>query len=184
MRVFIAVDIDDQKIISHIVSIGREIKASGAHVKLVEPENIHITLKFLGEIQEKDLEIVNSIVSESVEGIKKFYINMVGVGAFPTPKNPRVIWVGVSEGAQELTNLAVKVSSQLERLGFRKENRPFSPHVTICRVKRYNPRLKELIKRYEDQEFGKFLVKEVRVKQSKLTPQGPIYKTLFRKELL
>ena len=184
MRVFISIDIEDEEILKEINKISNEIKRSGALIKLVEKENIHMTLQFLGEISEKDVEIVKGALNQCCAKIKKFKMLLRGLGAFPNPKFPRVIWIGTAKGADEVTKLANSLSNDLKRSGFRLESRPFSPHITIARVKRYNANLKNLIKKYEDYEFGEVEVSEVRIKKSRLTPQGPIYTTLYSLHLI
>ena len=183
MRVFISIDIDDKEILYKIGKLGQEIKKLGALLKLVELQNIHMTLKFLGEVDEKDLQLIYSAINEATKGFKKFNIKIKGLGAFPSLSNPRVVWVGVSEGKEELTSLANRVSSKLKDLGFMGDTKPFTPHITIGRVKKYGHLLREFIRRNQNLEIGTFLVKEIRVKKSKLTPSGPIYSTLYSKSL-
>jgi len=183
LRSFIAIDIDDETILNRIVEISREIKKTGAIVKTVEPQNIHITIRFLGEIDEGDLQVITSVLDNKLDNFRKFEIELKGVGAFPSIGSPRVIWVGVGEGATELKSLANMIIRELRSVGTHRETRPFSPHVTIARVKRYNSSLKRLIEKYKDEYFGKIRVEEVRVKKSKLTPTGPIYTTLYSKAL-
>ena len=183
LRSFISIDIEDPLVLKRIEEISREIKKTGAIIKLVESQNIHMTLRFLGEIDEKEVEVIKRIMEDKLDGFKKFEIELRGVGAFPSISNPRVIWVGVGKGSMELKTLANIINRGLKDIGTHKETRPFSPHITIARVKRYNSSLRKKIEEYKDEDFGSIIVKEVRLKKSKLTPTGPIYTTLYSKAL-
>ncbi len=152
-------------------------------MKPVELENIHLTLRFFGEIDENDVKEIKNVLESSLRGFKVFNMKLAGMGAFPSPGSPRVIWIGVSEGANEVKSLVNKLIPKLNKIGTHRENRPFSPHITICRVKRYNSALKGLIERYKSEIFGTIEVSEIRLKKSKLTPSGPIYTTLFSYKL-
>jgi len=183
MRVFIAIDIEGEKLRDNIHFFGSKLIESRARLKLVEKINLHLTLKFIGEVDEKDVDLISNAVMEGVKGFKKFEIEIRGAGAFPSLSHPRVIWVGVRRGADTLSRLATSISNHLDKAGFRGDPKPFKPHITIARVKRYGTYLGHLIKEYSDHLFGEMLVRDVRVKRSKLTPQGPIYSTLKSIEL-
>ena len=178
MRTFIAIDIDDENLVTRIIEIERTLKASGAHLKLVEPENLHITLKFLGEIDPKDLDIILDVVRKYSQEEHPFEIKLKGIGAFPSMKAPRVVWIGIDKNREKIISLATKISEALEKLGFRKEEREFHPHITIARVKRFNASLKNFINANQDIEIGEYYVRSIRIKKSTLTPHGPIYTTL------
>ncbi len=183
MRAFLAIDITQKEILDRISGILREIKRTGALVKPVELENIHLTLRFFGEIDENDVVEIKSVLESSLRGFKTFNMKLVGLGAFPSLGSPRVIWIGVSEGVNEVKYLVNKITPKLNRIGTHRENRPFSPHITICRVKRYNSALKSLIEKYKSEIFGTIKVSEISLKKSKLTPSGPIYTTLYSYKL-
>ncbi len=178
IRTFVAVDLEDPKIAAKIEEVQRGIEATDNGVKLVEPENLHITLKFLGSVDEA---LVPEIV-RVLEGpdIGPFRAKLFGVGAFPNMTRPRVIWVGVEEGREELIRLIRWVDSRLRRLGFPKEDREPHPHLTIARVKwlRDSQSLKRILSSLLSTEFGEIEVREIRLKKSTLTPKGPIYETL------
>lgn len=184
MRIFISVDVEDPKIRDKLEKIGNQLKATGARIKLVEKKNLHATLKFLGEVDDKELEEIYEAVQRGVKGFKKFEIELIGIGGFPTITNPRVVWIGVGKGAAELSKLASSISRELEKSGYRGDSKPFKPHITIARVKGYGGRLYQVIKNHTSEFFGSMIVDEVRVKRSKLTPQGPIYSTLKSFELV
>jgi len=171
MRLFVAVDVDEavRERISPILS---ELAISG--VKAVEPENLHITLLFLGEVDELKAEKVQKELSEIK--FSPFKISFEGVSAFPNLNSPRVVWVGVKDGG-ELVKLADSVYQKLKKLGF-KRDKEFKAHLTVARVKKKNPEISEIIKRNSTRSFGEMEVREFKLKQSTLTPKGPIYRDL------
>ena len=179
LRSFIAIDIEEKTIIEKIIEIEKKLQETGALLKLVEPENLHITIKFLGEISEKELPLIKKILEKNAELFEPFEITLEKLGAFPSISHPRVIWVGISQNKDKVTSLANKISADLERAGFRREERAFHPHITIARVKRQNSRLKKEIMQYQNSVFGRIKVNNIRLKKSTLTPQGPIYTTIF-----
>ncbi len=178
IRTFVAVDIEDEEIVSKIREVQSEISLSSAKIKLVEPENLHLTLKFLGEVEESRIPVIVEALSEAVSGFKEFKITLEGVGAFPKVSRPNVIWIGVGDGRESLIELANSVENSLKRIGFPKERRPYEPHLTIARVKYRSSDLPAIIKRVEGTFIGDVTVREVRLKKSTLTPKGPIYDTL------
>lgn len=184
IRSFIAVDIDDPVLVDKIARIQLSIADTGAKLKLVERKNFHITLKFLGEIPQ-------SLVDRVIEALKKisfnsFYIELKGVGAFPSLTRPRVIWIGVSKGFEELKKVHEKVEKELSRIGFPRNREEFVAHLTIARVKgSYNlSRLSAVLRELQDIEVGEFKVSSIRLKKSTLTPRGPIYSTLYEQRAL
>ncbi|HDI52934.1 MAG TPA: RNA 2',3'-cyclic phosphodiesterase [Candidatus Bathyarchaeota archaeon] len=178
MRCFIAVDVEDAQLLDAIAEAQRKLQSTGADLKLVERENLHITLRFLGEISPSLAEAVGELIRES--SFKPFRVGFRGVGAFPNTHRPRVIWIGVSEGAEELKRLHARIEKGLLSLGFRGEDRSFTPHLTIARVRsgRNRDRLAMALESLLDIEFGSLTVSHVRLKRSTLTPRGPIYTTL------
>jgi 2'-5' RNA ligase len=175
-RGFIAVEINS---FQKIIEFENEIKKSGANVKLVEPKNIHITLKFLGDIEVNLIESIEDIIKKSVESLKPFRIKLIGSGAFPNQNYIRVIWIGI-ENSSELKIIAKKINEEITKLGFEKEKRMFSAHLTIARVKsaRQKEKIIQILEKYKDIEFGQLLVESIKLKKSDLTPKGPIYTTL------
>jgi 2'-5' RNA ligase len=179
-RGFIAVDIEP---FSTLKNFQAEIKNSGANVKLVEPENVHITLKFLGETLEGQIDDINDIIKSVVAEIKPFEITMKGAGVFPNESYLKVIWVGISP-ADKLAFISKTIDEKLASLGFKKEKRKFSPHLTIGRVRSAHNKneLIKVIEKYKEITFKTFQVSSIKLKKSQLTPQGPIYSNL--KEIL
>ena len=175
-RGFIAVDIKPS---SEIYSLGREIKQTKTDVKLVEPENIHITLKFLGETQEELIRDIEEIMKESVKGIQPFTVQLKNVGVFPNKNYIRVVWIGI-ENSEKLRKIAEYLDEHLTQLGFKKEKKSFSAHLTIARVKssKNKEKLLRVIEKYNDFEFTTNRVDTVKLKKSELTPMGPVYTTV------
>ena len=162
----------------------RELKNVPAQLKMVEPKNVHLTLKFLGNTEEEIVPDLEAVMRRSVEGVSSFEVNLHGVGVFPNENYITVIWVGM-EKEQELASIAGKLDELLQPLGHKKERRPFSPHITVARVKRIKDRdaLITTLKRYKETDFGMMKVDSIKLKKSVLTPKGPIYTTLKEVEL-
>jgi 2'-5' RNA ligase len=175
-RGFIAIDIT---VTPQILTFEKEIEKTGADVKLVEPDNIHITLKFLGDTDEKYIDDIEQSMKESVNGIKPFPITLRGTGVFPNQNYVKVIWVGIND-AGHIEPIARAIDTSLAPLGFKKENRGFSPHLTIGRLKtaRNKDTLLKIIEHYNTEEFTVQEVQSIVLKKSELTPKGPIYTTL------
>jgi len=178
IRAFIAVDIEEPSVVSQLVQIRDAFVATGAPMKPVEDHNMHITLRFLGSIPLSLVDEIERVIAASAP--RRVVLKLRGVGAFPSPLRPRVIWVGVSEGAGELERLYREIEKGLRRLGFRPEREQFVPHVTLARLKgsRNLERVVKLLREMEDVEVGEIVLESVRLKQSILTPRGPIYRTL------
>jgi 2'-5' RNA ligase len=175
-RGFIAIDI---KTTPQIISYEKEIVKTGADVKLVEPENIHITVKFLGDTDENHIDAIEQSIKESVSKINPFPITLKGTGVFPNQNYIKVIWIGIiDEGNIQI--IAQAIDNTLAPLGFKKETRGFSPHLTVGRVKtaRNKEQLLKVIGDHNAVEFTIQKVQSITLKKSELTPKGPIYTTL------
>jgi 2'-5' RNA ligase len=174
-RCFVAVDIDEPSLKAALRRAQSVLVATGADVKAVEEENIHITLKFLGEIPEEMTARVAELVRSIV--FKPFTLRFRSVGVFPALSRPSVVWAGVSGEASEMLAVFTELERGLKALGFEPERRPFQPHVTLCRVRsgRNKAQLTEVLKDMEDEEFGPLRVEHIRLKKSVLTRNGPIY---------
>ena len=180
-RGFIALDLG---VPSKIMEIENEIKKTGANIKLVEPKNMHLTLKFLGDTNEELIDEIEKIIKESVEGIEPFNIQLKGTGVFPNPNYIKVIWIGIQNGEQIIA-IAQKIDEKISKLGFKKEKRKFSPHLTIGRVKsaKNKDKLITVLEKYKDIEFADIKIHSITLKKSDLTPKGPIYTNLKEIEL-
>jgi 2'-5' RNA ligase len=180
VRVFIAVDIDDPLLLSKLERLKDTIVASGVPMKPVETSNIHMTIRFIGEISKSKVEEIIEHVLRPIKE-KSFKIVIKGLGAFPSINRPRVIWVGVDQGAEKLVEIRNRIESSLIKLGFSREKPEFIPHITLARIKgaRNLPMLVRILNEYRDVEIGEMIVNSIRLKKSTLTRSGPIYETLW-----
>lgn len=178
IRSFIAFDVEDKDVIKRIVQAQEKLVKTGADLKLIKPENIHVTIRFLGNITS---EMVNEVYEEMRKvSYKPFKIELRGLGAFPNLKYLRVIWVGIKEGVNELISIFNQLEPQLRRLGLKPDTKGFSPHITIARVRssRHKTELAQQVKELADYEFGLIKGEKLRLKKSVLSPKGPVYSTL------
>ena len=178
LRSFIAFDIEDKAIIERLTNAQMELVKTGADLKLVKPENIHITIRFLGNISPGMVEKIFEAM-KNVE-FKPFRVEIRGLGAFPGLRFPRVVWAGIKRGEEKLKGIFEQLEPQLRKLGFQPDPKGFSPHITIARVRtgRNKGELVKKLKELIDLEIGVFTAKCLRLKRSTLTPKGPLYTTL------
>jgi 2'-5' RNA ligase len=173
MRTFIAIEIDNREILGSIKKVQSELNIKA---KPISMESIHFTIFFLGEISDSMAQKVQDALS-SIE-FPAFEVSIVGIGAFPKPSFPRVIWVGTdNEGGKKLIELALIVEEKLSRFGFQKD-KPFKPHATIFRVKNKIDNISNELKKYAHYKFGVQKISEIKFKKSVLTSEGPIYSDL------
>jgi 2'-5' RNA ligase len=178
IRCFIAIDIDNPEIVNKIINIQKTLEAGGSKIKHVEPENLHLTLFFLGEQPPKIVEKVQDAMS-TVQ-FKPFVVKLQGLGAFPSQERPRVIWISVTRGFEEVQAIYRALRPKLQAIPLQLESEEeFVPHITIARVKFSGYALKKVIASLKDVELGLQEVKAIRLKKSTLTPRGPIYETLY-----
>jgi 2'-5' RNA ligase len=184
MRTFIAVGISSE-VREKIAQIQVEFKKGDPDVKWVEPKNLHITLKFLGEVSEDKLSGVIEKSKLAVSGISNFRVHLSGLGSFPNLRSPRVVWVGVTEGKAEMKNLSEGIEENLSHLGFAREKREFSAHLTIGRVRspRGRGRLVKKIEDWERYDVGEFPVDKILVMESQLSTKGPTYRIIEEVDL-
>lgn len=175
-RGFIAIEIHATP---QLLAFEKEIEQTAAYVKLVEPENIHITIKFLGDTEENDIDEIERIMKESVKDIDPFSLTLKGTGVFPNQQYVKVVWVGIIDNGT-IGTIAQRIDEKLAALGFKREQRGFSPHLTVGRVKtaRNKDKLLKTIAHHASEEFAIQEVHSVLLKKSDLTSQGPIYTTL------
>lgn len=181
MRTFIAIDLSPE-IKDNLVTLVNRLKPMGRNVKWVTKENYHLTLKFLGEISESEVAEVKNTLAEIASRHHSFNLLLKGAGSFPPGSSRmRIVWAGIA-GEDELLSLEKEIETGLEKKGFPKEDRPFSPHLTIGRVKMPEKQEKlasELIKNNQ-LELGSMVVRELTFFQSILHPQGPEYRVISR----
>lgn len=182
MRAFIAIEFP-KEIKDFLSGLQEQLKKSGADVKWVEPENIHLTLKFLGEIDEKKIEKIIQILEDIARNKDSFFIRLSTLGAFPKVNFPRIIWAGIDKGEQETKQIAKILEEKIEKIGIPKENRAFSSHITLGRTRSTLNRqnlvesLNNLVHNFGGENL-EFLVTKITLFKSTLIPKGPIYEAL------
>ncbi|MGC8977461.1 MAG: RNA 2',3'-cyclic phosphodiesterase [Candidatus Ratteibacteria bacterium] len=182
MRTFIGIDLpeDIKEGLKDVISGLKKIKEA----KPVKIENLHITLKFLGEVEEKDIEKIKDKLENLAKNFKSFEVEIKGVGVFPSEKKVRVLWVGIEDGGY-LKKMNNEIEEVMKEFGFEKE-KDFVGHITIARFKSV-PNLNfinEIFEKYDNFLFGKFKVDSFNLYESKLFPEGPIYKVIARFKFL
>jgi len=173
VRTFIAIEVNDQDVLNSIHKIQTELDIKA---KPVELHNMHFTVQFLGEVSKEMIGKISDALN-SIE-FSAFSITFASIGVFPKPNSPRVIWIGVTDGINELEKLAEMIRSKLSQLGFSPDKK-FKPHVTIFRVKNKIEDLSSKLEKFSSYSFGKQSVSEIKLKKSELTPNGPIYTDLL-----
>lgn len=180
LRTFVAVELNNA-----VRTKARELIASlqgtAADVKWVEPQNLHLTLKFLGEVLQRDVLDVCRAVARGATKVEPFDLEIRGVGAFPNVARPRTVWIGAGEGADQMIRLHDHVEAALAELGYREEHRRFQTHLTIGRARGGGLGLAELadaLRQQADVPIGRVNVQKATVFSSQLTSDGPIYEVL------
>jgi 2'-5' RNA ligase len=178
IRAFIAVEIDPQ-VIRRISAAIDQLKPQIFGVRWTAAENFHLTLKFLGDVEEARIDPIGAALEDHLHLFPRFSINAKGLGVFPDMRRSRVLWVGLA--ASELASLASELQSTLERFGFAAETRSFTPHLTIGRWRQINRAPKSLgpsLESWKDYPFGATNVNEVILFQSLLNPRGAVHTRL------
>jgi 2'-5' RNA ligase len=178
IRSFIAFDLDNPAVCNRLAKAQALIVQTGADVKLVETENIHVTMRFLGDIS-------STMVDRVYEEMKKvqfvpFTVQLKSIGVFPSLGYPRVVWAGIAQGTNELRGIFDQLEPRLRSLGFSADEHGFSPHLTIARVRsgRNKAQLADFVKANAGFDFGTIRAECLRLKRSVLSPKGPTYSTL------
>jgi 2'-5' RNA ligase len=185
MRTFIAIDIG-KTVAGNIGGLQDELRdyldPEQEGIKWVDPEGIHLTLKFLGDVEEGEIAGISEVVAQTVENFKKFTIQVKKVSSFGRP--PRVIWIGVNV-SDILCRLQSRLDTRFAKIGFEADEKKFVPHLTLCRVKDFavGKQLKKIIRGFEGFSAGKIQVKSLCVYKSELTKTGPEYTLISRNDL-
>jgi len=182
-RIFIAVKIESDETLLKLIS---SLKAglSNDSIKWTNPDNIHITLAFLGDTEEEKIKIISSMLKEKCEGFGIFELIIKGSGVFKNLSDPRVIWIGI-EPSEKLVQLNGFIMNGLKDAGIKIEDQHFKPHLTLGRIKYLNDKsvLKTLIDKYQKTEIQKVPVNEVILYESILLQSGPVYKPISKFKL-
>lgn len=177
MRLFIALEIPPA-VRQNIAALLDSLRAISKEPRWVRPANLHVTLKFMGEIPDKKLDTLRTTLG-AIRSEREVTLEFRGLGFFPNDKHPRVFWAGI-EASQNLKPLAADIDGAMEKLGISREQRAFSPHLTLARMERpHLPEvLREAIAASAKREFGSLRTSEFHLIQSKLKPSGAEYTTL------
>lgn len=181
LRTFIAINVPPA-VLDTIARIQNRFKSLGLHASWVKPGNIHLTLKFLGDTDPDRIPGIQITLTETLASLARFQLSLDSAGVFPDTNNPRVLWLGLKDREGVLETLQTGIEKALEQIGFPREQRPFSPHVTLARIK--SPKGKKELKSELDALNRQgitphpFDVGEIQLYESQLTPKGSIYTVL------
>ncbi len=182
LRTFLALEIP-QGVRDAAARLMERLKTQHAKVRWTEPHNLHVTLKFLGDVDVTSVSAVCDAVSRATESISPFRVAFSGAGAFPDVQRPRVLWLGVKEGVEPLVEMHAGIEKQLAELTYPYDGRRFAPHVTLGRVRGPGHGLTAQLEKDSEFPAGDMLVEEVVVFSSELTREGPLYTPMGRAEL-
>ena len=179
IRAFVAANLDPG-LRDRIARVQERLRESRADVAWVRRENLHLTLKFLGEVEEAALGTVGDAIRQVAARHAPFRLVFSGLGAFPQPRTARVVWVGVGEGAGALAELYAEMEARLEPLGFQREARPFTSHLTLGRVRGPGRReqLAAAVTSMAPDAVGEMLLDRIDLMRSELRPEGARYSVL------
>ncbi len=175
-RVFIAVETSPQ-VQEVVTTLQDKMRASGVRLRWVKPQNVHFTLRFLGEIPAAQVARAVVATRQAVIGLTPFDVTIAGLGAFPNFDRPQVVWLDTREGGETLERVAAAMDAQLVRAGFASDGKKFRPHLTLGRARddRYWGDLVRALQQHRDAEIGRLRVDALTVMESHLTSEGPIY---------
>ena len=184
MRLFISLELPDG-IKQGIARIQEELRKAGADAGWTRPEGIHLTLKFLGDAPEAKVQEIMTALAAAVTGSGSMRLEVMGAGAFPNAKAPRVLWVGVAGDTGKLAALQAAVEDAMEKIGFGREARKFSPHLTLARIRYPKPRdnWQQRIESIGDVKLGGFEAGHVSLMRSELRREGAVYAEAGRVDL-
>ena len=177
MRLFIAIEIPSQ-IREALATFVKQLRGVAPLAKWVRPENLHVTLKFLGYTDPTNLEKIESNL-QTIRAQQPVALEFSGIGFFPNEKRPRVFWAGMNS-SPNLAPLVEAIDRAMHQLGFALENRPFTPHLTLARFDPPGlpPQLAQLVQRHTSSSFGSLSTGEFHLIESKLKPTGAEYTKL------
>jgi RNA 2',3'-cyclic 3'-phosphodiesterase len=184
-RIFVAVDISDdvrRKVSTYIQELREEF--SNLRVGWEKTEKLHLTLKFLGDSDENQIEKLREIVRNIAGQVSKFSLKIAETGVFPSPRNARILWIDVKDEKGSLAKINRLLETECEKIGFSKERKNYKPHLTIARLRDVG-KSKELAEKHLRKEFkpAEFEVAEIVIYESRLQPAGSIYQKLTTVQL-
>ncbi len=175
-RAFISADIAPN---DDLASALRELSGTRADLKIVRPELLHLTLKFLGDTDDGLKDEIITRMGQTAKGVAPFKIRLKGMGAFPSMSNIRVVWVGIEDG-KLLEEIAGRLDSSASELGFVRDKRGFVPHLTLARARsgKGMGNVQDMLRRNPATDYGTYIIDKILLKKSVLSPQGPTYSTV------
>ena len=184
MRLFIAIELPEE-VKQGIARVQDQLKRSGASAGWTRPEGIHLTLKFLGEVSDEKVQEIMAALAYAAQGTGTLNLSVEGAGAFPQMKNPRVLWVGVGGDVVRLGILQAAVEDALGKIGFEREARKFSPHLTLARIRFPKPldNWQQVIEGIKDVKLSGFEVCRLSLMKSELKREGAVYTEIGSIEL-
>lgn len=185
LRTFLGIHLDDA-VRAQLVALQENLARVSPDVKWVEEENLHLTLLFLGEVDEREVVSICRAAQSAVAEMPSFTMTIAGAGCFPNPRRPRTLWIGVSSGVQEVVAIHDALEKSLLALGcYRREERQYTPHITLGRVRSERPsdKLAPALAKHQAYNAGESRVREAQILSSQLTPKGPLYTVLGRAKL-
>jgi len=184
IRTFVAIK-PPKEVIAQIAELQQRLAAAVSGVRWVRPEGIHLTLKFLGDIDAVQVESAGTAIAQAAAGIHPFSLTIKGVGVFPGIKRPRIIWAGAGDPDRMLPVLQQAVEAGLAAIGFAEERRPFRGHLTLGRAKGKldSATMGDILLRERSFEIEPFAVEQITLFQSRLKPTGAQYLPLLQARL-
>jgi len=178
IRSFICIVLPEE-LKAKIATVQSQLRGEPVDVSWTKPENVHLTLKFLGDVEEAQLDAIKEVVTQTAKAHSQFELVASGCGVFPNERNPRVLWIGLKDEEGRVQSLAQEIEEKLAAIGFAKEGRPFTPHLTIGRI-RSGRNAREFARTFMAVDFPphRFAVEQIVLMRSDLRPTGAIYTPL------
>ena len=186
IRTFIGVQVPT-RVVNNVSRVIGKLDATGADYNWVVPDNLHVTLNFAGDVLDREVHELCRELKATIETHEPFELSLHGVDGFPNAQQPRVLWIGVDEGADSLANLNRDIEHTLSDWGVNKDRNDYTPHMTLGRVKkagRWNEPMLDLVHRHRNHDGGTCSIDTVTVFSSFLDPGGPTYTPMSRIKLL
>lgn len=185
IRTFVAINAS-RRVSNNMARVVGRLAATNAQFRWVEPENLHVTLNFVGDVVDVEVPELCKLIKDAIGGFESFDMSLQGVSGFPNPREPRVLWIGVDEGRQNLISLYETLAEVLHQWGVNKDRHEFTPHMTLGRLSRggrWNEELVKLVHKLRHHDGGFCNVNEVIVYSSFLDRSGPTYTPMARIKL-
>ncbi len=178
MRCFLGVELTEE-VKEKISPVLKDMEGIDGDIKTVDQENLHITVKFLGDIEESDIQRINPIEKITTD-LDPFEVKMGGMRTFPSQDYIKVVWIDLKKGNEKFVELISRIENKLHEHGFSKDKNEPMPHATVARVKsgRNKEKIKSIIEKWKNSTFGDMVVDKVTLFQSELTPEGPVYERI------